>query len=72
MLQFRGSVVMSDVVKFEPTGGVCLNARENAPTSPSTVVQVTASIRTARLSCSKAGKARTFTPSWDSSGECRI
>jgi hypothetical protein len=28
--------------------------------------------RTSRLSCGKAGKARIFTPVWDSSGEPRL
>jgi hypothetical protein len=29
-------------------------------------------VRTSRLSCGKAGKARIFTPVWDSSGESRL
>jgi hypothetical protein len=30
------------------------------------------SVRTSRLSCGKAGKARIFTSVWDSSGESRL
>ena len=49
--------------------------RKMARSDPSTAVQVadvTASDRTARLSCWKAGKVRIFTSVRDSSGESRL
>src|SRR5450830_1905519 len=57
------------------TGGVRPNARENgqiSPRPPFGLPDAPVAVRTSRLSCGKAGKARIFTPVWDSSGESRI
>ena len=44
----------------------------SAPSTPVQIADVTASIRTARLSCREAGKPPIFTPVGDSSGESRL
>src|SRR5450759_4062102 len=57
------------------TGGVRPNARENgqiSPRPPFGLPDAPVAVRTSRLSCGKAGKARIFTPVWDSSGESRL
>src|ERR1039458_3104821 len=44
----------------------------SAPRPPFGLPDAPVAVRTSRLSCGKAGKARIFTPVWDSSGESRI
>jgi hypothetical protein len=43
----------------------------SAPRPPFGLPDAPVAVRTSRLSCGKAGKARIFTPVWDSSGESR-
>jgi hypothetical protein len=44
----------------------------SAPRPPFGLPDAPVTVRTSRLSCGKAGKARIFTPVWDSSGESRF
>jgi hypothetical protein len=44
----------------------------SAPRPPFGLPDAPVAVRTSRLSCGKAGKARIFTPVWDSSGEFRL
>ena len=44
----------------------------SAPRPPFGLPDAPVAVRTSRLSCGKAGKARIFTPVWDSSGESRL
>ena len=44
----------------------------SAPRPPFGLPEVLVAVRTSRLSCRKAGKARIFTPVRESSGESRL
>jgi hypothetical protein len=62
-------------IQEQPTEGVRANAREMARSDPRPGVRVTrgaGSSNISRLSCKRAGKARTLMPVWDSSGESQF
>jgi len=63
-------------IQEQPTEGVRPNARENGQIRPFEqafgLSEVLVAVSTSRLSCKRAGKARTLMPVLDSSGESRL